>query len=193
MTHSLQEEGQGGTGPSGIQCLKQNVRERQKTDPCGFSLGRSKMCGFVRGRPVPRGSGGLQGAGEGRTGDPPPAPRPWALHGPAALAGALPARVGVGELAPSGPAGRVSRQQLYPWRSERSALENSGCLGALAAPCPLGLASHLATACAGTLFFTAKASPSCPSQGHRPRVAPGWTWSKLPPRGCLTAKPDSLE
>lgn len=111
MTHSLQEEGQGGTGPSGIQCLKQNVRERQKTDPCGFSLGRSKTCGFVRGRPGPRGSGGHQGAGEGRTGDPPPAPRPWAPHGPAALAGGAPGRGGSGEACSHWPC----------WESEQAA------------------------------------------------------------------------
>lgn len=37
---------------------------------------------------------------------------------------------------------------------------------------PYGLSSYLTTACTGTLFFVAKASPSCPSQGHRPRVGP---------------------
>lgn len=37
---------------------------------------------------------------------------------------------------------------------------------------PYGLSSHLATACAGTLFFIAKAPPSCPSKGHRQRVGP---------------------
>lgn len=51
------------------------------------SLGRSKTCGFVRGKSGPRGPGGLQGAGERREeGDPPLVPGPWTWHGPAALA-----------------------------------------------------------------------------------------------------------
>lgn len=47
-----------------------------------------------------------------------------------------------------------------PWRVERSALENTGCPGPLPLLVPYSLSSHLATACTGTLFFMAKASPS---------------------------------
>lgn len=94
MTCFLQDEGQGGTGPSGIQCLKQNVRERKKaaTDPCVLRLRRKhtdvRLCeGHVRARRSP-------GAGDGMG---PAACSGLGLHGPAALALGAPSPGGGGE------------------------------------------------------------------------------------------------
>lgn len=65
-------QGQGGTGPSGTQCLKQNVRERKKpaARPWERCLGKKQDAWPCGGEPRPGGPGGLQGAGEGNRGVP---------------------------------------------------------------------------------------------------------------------------
>lgn len=59
------------------------------------------------------------------------------------LPGELPAGMRVEEpsLAAVAPAGRAGKQQPRALETGCSALETSGCLGAFATPCPLGLAS----------------------------------------------------
>lgn len=57
-----------------------------------FSLARSKACGFMRGKPGPRGPGVSKGLEKEDEEDTPPVLGPWFLHRQAALA-----RVGVEE------------------------------------------------------------------------------------------------
>lgn len=177
------------------------MRERrQPRTRVYFSLARSKACGFMRGKPGPRGPGRLQRAGERRRGG--HTACSWAL---VSAQTSSPGQGGSGG-ACSGP-DRVGRQaggggvlwlplpgsSSAPWRTEHSALKNTGCLGPLPLLVPYGLSSHLACACAGTLFSMAKASSSCPSQGHRQRVGPRLGMEQGALRGCLTAQSDSLE
>lgn len=78
----LPGQGQGGTGPSGTQCLKQNVRERKKpaARPWERRLGKKQDAWPCGGEPRPGGPGGLQGAGEGNRGVLPLVPGPQAPH-----------------------------------------------------------------------------------------------------------------
>lgn len=176
------------------------MRERrQPRTRVYFSLARSKACGFMRGKPDPRGPGGLQRAGERRRGG--HTACSWAL---VSAQTSSPGQGGSGG-ACSGPTEWEGRQgwrgplasspwqQLCTLESRAFSSEEHWLPGAFATPGPLRLASHLASACAGTLFSMAKASPSCPSQGHRQRVGPRLGMEQGVLRGCLTAKSDSLE
>lgn len=211
MTRSLQDEGHGGIGPSGIQCLKQNVRERRQPWPMCASAREEASRDFARAKP---GSGGLRlpkglEKEEQKRKNPPPVPGPWALHGQAALAlGAL-ARMPVEELAlaaraeaawegrqrvrgpvlppPPGSGSDPGEQNTQLWRTAVArGLGHSSSPTVSPRILPQLVLGH------GSLW-PRKASPSCPAQGHRQRGGPGWAWSTLCLHGCLAAKPDSLE
>ena len=195
MTHSLQDEGLEGTGPSGIQCLKQNVRERKKTDPRVRHLGKKQDLWLCEGRVTPQRPEGLQGAGEGGTGGTCHlSPGPWALPGPAALAWGAPCR-DEGGGAFSGRRGPCQEggQAAAPRPGDRMFSSGDQWL-------PGGLCHSLSPRSrlisyhrlCWDIALYAKASPPAPL-GDAGREGPGWSWSKLSPRGRLTAKPDSLE
>lgn len=142
-----------------------------------LQLGTNRTRDSVRGKPGPRGPGGLREAGEGRREAAEPTARPWAL-GCAQTSPCYgsswpgwgwrtlfwpPRPSCVGRQAGGGPWGSPSSwQQLCPLEGGTVSSGGQWSPGPLPLLAPYGFSSHLATACTGTLSFMAKEGSSMP-------------------------------